>query len=121
MKNWRPILIFSDRFLDSVSWFMKVDGISLFPFIILRESYQTEPRASDLDITVRHENIHFQQALELFIIPFYVLYILEFLYKLPFYGKDAYYHISFEREAYRYQADEVYLTKRVRYNWIKLI
>ena len=34
-----PVVIYNDRFLDAISWFMQVGGISLFPFIILREKY----------------------------------------------------------------------------------
>ena len=31
----KPIIIKSDKFLDSISWFFKVGGITLFPFIIV--------------------------------------------------------------------------------------
>ena len=40
MKNWKPFVKYNDKFLDAISWFMKVGGISLFPFIILREKYR---------------------------------------------------------------------------------
>lgn len=35
----------------------------------------------------------------------YILYLLELLLKLPFYWKDTYRNISFEREAYASQYD----------------
>jgi hypothetical protein len=49
------------------------------------------------------------------------LYLVEWVIKLPFYGKQAYYNISFEREAYSNELNLQYLGKRKRYNWIKLI
>jgi hypothetical protein len=123
MKNWTPYLFFSDKFLDSISWFMKIGGISIFPVIVLREKYNIKhpywKKAGN--VIINHERIHFQQALELLVIPFYVIYVLEWLFKLPFYGKEAYKNISFEKEAYSNQLDLQYLKNRKRYNWIKLI
>jgi len=123
MKNWTPYLFFNDKFLNSISWFMKVGGISIFPIIVLREKYNIKDpywkKAGN--VIINHERIHFQQALELLIIPFYVLYLIEWLVKLPFYGKEAYKNISFEKEAYSNQLDLRYLGKRKRYNWLKLI
>jgi hypothetical protein len=123
MKNWTPYLFFSDKFLDSISWFMKIGGISIFPVIVLREKYNIKhpywKKAGN--VIINHERIHFQQALELLVIPFYVIYVLEWLFKLPFYGKEAYKNISFEKEAYSNQIDLQYLKNRKRYNWIKLI
>jgi len=123
MKNWTPYLFFNDKFLNSISWFMKVGGISIFPIIVLREKYNIKDpywkKAGN--VIINHERIHFQQALELLVIPFYVMYLIEWLVKLPIYGKEAYRNISFEKEAYSNQLDLRYLGKRKRYNWLKLI
>ena len=35
-----PIVKYSDKFLNSISWFMNIGGITLWPFVILREYYQ---------------------------------------------------------------------------------
>ena len=122
MKNWKAITIYSDKFLDYISWSMRIGGISLFPFIILREKYRDDSRYLKKGKgTINHENIHFQQALELGVILFYILYVLEWVLKLPFYGSKAYYNISFEREAYSNDKNLNYLNIRKRYNWIKLI
>lgn len=123
MKNWTPFVIFNDKLLDSISWFFKIGGIAIFPVIILREKYNIKSPywKKKGNIVINHERIHFQQALELLVLPFYVLYLLEWALKLPFYGKKAYYNISFEREAYSNELDLRYLGKRKRYNWIKLI
>ena len=122
MKDWRPIVKYSDKFLNAISWFMRIGGISLFPFIILREKYQSNKfwikRGKR---TINHESIHFQQQLELLVIPFYIIYILEWFFKLFIYGRKAYYNISFEREAYNNDENFDYLNTRKRYNWIKLI
>ena len=122
MKDWRPIVKYSDKFLNAISWFMRIGGISLFPFIILREKYQSNKfwikRGKR---TINHESIHFQQQLELLVILFYVVYILEWFFKLFIYGRKAYYNISFEREAYNNDENFDYLNTRKRYNWIKLI
>ena len=85
------------------------NGISLWPFIILRSrSLKNDP------ILLNHERIHLRQQLELLIIFFYVLYVLELfiiwmLYKNSFL---VYKNISFEREAYTHERDLKYLKKR---------
>jgi hypothetical protein len=43
----------------------------------------------------------------------YILYLLELLLKLPFYWKDTYRNISFEREAYTSQYDCNYLKNMI--------
>ena len=121
MKDWKPIIIYNTKFLQNISILMPVGGIAIFPFIILREKYLTQEnfwikRNKEL---INHESIHFQQALELGVIPFYIFYLIEFLIKLPFYGAKAYENISFEREAYGNDKDLNYLKTRKRYNWIK--
>ena len=52
---------------------------------------------------------------------FYILYVLEWLIKLPFYGKEAYRNISFEREAYSSQNDNNYLENGDYFEWINFI
>tara|TARA_R110000737_G_scaffold5527_1_gene18563 strand:+ start:1869 stop:2243 length:375 start_codon:yes stop_codon:yes gene_type:complete len=118
-----PIIKYSDKFLNKISILMNIGGITLWPFIVLREYYQgtTNYWRSKRERIINHESIHIKQQEELLIIPFYVLYILEWFIKLFFYGKKAYYNISFEREAYNNERDLEYLNNRKKYNWIKLI
>lgn len=52
---------------------------------------------------------------------FYILYILEWLIKLPFYGYKAYRNISFEREAYECENDNNYLENGDYFEWIKRV
>ena len=56
---------------------------------------------------IRHENIHVAQMkdfcsyLPIGAILFYIMYFFEWIYRIFQYGfKEAYYNISFEREAY---------------------
>lgn len=120
-----PIVIYNDKFLNAISWFMRVGGISIFPFIILREKYRDggiwwETRGKE---TINHESIHFYQALELLVIPFYILYILEYILKSVLYWSidKGYYGISFEREAYDNEKKPDYLNNRRWYGWVNRI
>lgn len=72
-------------------------------------------------ITLNHEKIHSRQMLELLILPFYLLYVIEWIFRL-FQYKDsflAYKNISFEREAYSNQYDPHYLSKKKPFSFIR--
>ena len=69
---------------------------------------------------INHERIHTRQMLELAVLPFYVLYVLEWLVRLPMRG-NAYRNISFEREAYRHQHQPHYLDHRRPYAWLRCL
>ena len=116
-------IIYSDRFLDNVGILMEAVGLSLWPFIILRECYQkpTKYWRAKRDIIINHESIHIAQQGELLIIPFYLLYLLEWFIKLFFYGSSAYYNISFEREAYTHEYNKDYLKTRTPFSFLKYI
>lgn len=67
---------------------------------------------------INHEAIHTAQMKELLYIPFYLLYILEWvfnLFKYNFNNKEAYKNISFEKEAYDNQSKLSYLAARKNY------
>ena len=65
-------------------------------------------------ILINHERIHLRQQLELLVIPFYLIYFIEFCVNLIKYKNmnTAYYNISFEKEAYQNEKDLVYLKSR---------
>ena len=123
-----PIIIYSDKFLNTISLGGRVNGISLFPFIILRE-FKGEPISFKKKLAlneklIRHETIHFKQAIEMLVIPFYVWYVTEWALKSIFGDNGintAYRRLSFEREAYLHELDSVYLLTRKPYAWFKLI
>ena len=70
---------------------------------------------------VNHERIHNAQMRELLFVPFYVLYLLEWLFRLAQYRnqRDAYRNISFEREAYIHGHDLTYLPHRKPFAWTR--
>lgn len=88
-------------------------GITLFPFMVLKTKSLKENK-----VLINHEKIHLKQQLELLIIPFFIMYTLEFLFRLiQFRNWDlAYRNISFEREAYTNEKDLDYLKSRPKYN-----
>lgn len=84
-------------------------GMTVFPFIILRDKKYKLNKT-----TINHEKIHIRQQLELLIVPFYIWYFTDLLYKYIKY-KDfnkAYHNIVFEREAYANENNLDYLPKR---------
>lgn len=84
-------------------------AINLFGVLFVRGTYR------DLSATVlNHEKIHTVQMKELWYIPFYVIYLLEWVVRL-FMSGNAYRNISFEREAYDNEENMSYLTNRKRY------
>lgn len=93
----------------------KVIGITLCPFGIYVNDLKTVTKK-----TINHENIHWQQQLEMLIVPFYIWYFFEWFIKL-FFSKDAYMNISFEQEAYINDINYNYLQHRKHYAWIKYI
>ena len=72
-------------------------AMAMWPFIFARK------KLSEIDIN--HEKIHLAQQLELLIIPFYIIYLIEWIFK-------GYRNISFEKEAYTHQEDINYLEWR---------
>lgn len=75
------------------------------------------------DSLINHERIHTAQMRELFFIPFYMIYVIEWLLLLIKYRGDsfkAYRNISFEKEAYRFSDEPDYLKHRQHFNqWKK--
>ena len=88
---------------------MKINGITLFPFIILRKQEFKHNKT-----LINHEKIHIRQQVELLIIFFYIWYVIEYYYwYIKLKNKHlAYRNISFEREAYAMEEDLNYLETR---------
>jgi hypothetical protein len=89
-------------------------GITLCPFGIYYRNFISEK-------TLNHENIHWQQQLEMLIIFFYLWYGIEWLIRKIFVKGDAYRNLSFEREAYQNDHNEDYLKTRKKYSWLKYL
>lgn len=95
---------------------LRVAAMAIYPFILIQKvSYKNEV------VLVNHEKIHHRQQLELLLVPFYLLYLLHYLYNLLKYRKHqlAYLNIVFEKEAYAQQQNLTYLNTRRMFSWIK--
>lgn len=94
--------------------FLPVAGMAIFPFVFLKHSEHSLDRQ-----IMNHEFIHLRQQLELLIVPFYILYLLNYLVNLLYYRNHflAYKNIVFEREAYENDTDSAYLAKRKFASW----
>ena len=91
-------------------------AINLFGTYFIREEFKGQKITKK---TLNHEAIHTEQMKELGYIFFYIWYFIEWLIQLCLHGKEAYYWISFEREAYDNDKNYKYLNKRKHYNWFK--
>jgi hypothetical protein len=96
--------------------FLWVDGLALYPFVILKS---TNPPAYLLN----HERIHLRQQLEMGLLLFYVWYVVEFVLRYGQYknADKAYRNICFEREAYAHDEQLDYLKNRKFWNFLKYI
>ena len=96
------------------NWFLNlvcqknVTGITLYPFGIFIKDEIPDT------ITIQHEEIHWCQQKEMLVLPFYILYLIEYIFK-------GYYEISFEVEAYQNQFNKDYLKTRKHYSWKKWV
>ena len=95
-----------------------VSGMTIFPIIFLR----SKELKNDVRI-INHERIHIRQQVEMLVIPFYIIYLIEYLigrlkYKSHF---EAYLNISFEREAFINDGNLDYLRNRKPWCWTHYI
>jgi hypothetical protein len=91
-------------------------AINLFGFVFVREGVKMKP------YSYNHEAIHSAQMRELLFVPFYIIYFVEWVYRLIKLRnlQKAYRAISFEREAYANQSNYNYLTNRYHFaQWRK--
>lgn len=87
----------------------RLGAINLFGILFAKHDMRITPRV------LNHEQIHTAQMRELFYVPFYLLYVMEWLWRLvQTRGRmhEAYMRISFEREAYTHDADLHYRRHR---------
>jgi cytochrome bd-type quinol oxidase subunit 2 len=111
-KHFATMWIIQSKFLTP----KKFTAIVIFPFLITRDKNIRLNKA-----LLNHEKIHFRQALELFVLPFYLWYAIEFLFRLIYYKNkfQAYRNISFEREAYDNETNLEYLKRRRFWSFLK--
>ncbi|MBO5445299.1 MAG: hypothetical protein J5995_08170 [Muribaculaceae bacterium] len=92
-------------------------AINLFGILFVKPDMRLTPEL------INHERIHTAQMRELLYVPFYIIYVLEWICRLVQCrgnSQKAYYMISFEREAYAHGADLDYLKSRPHFaQWRK--
>jgi hypothetical protein len=91
-------------------------AMTVWPLLFIRkEHYPIGAR------TQRHEDIHARQQKEMGVVLFFAWYGVEWLIRRLFGKGNAYRNISFEREAYSNQDNEMYLNIRKRFAWVSYI
>ena len=93
-------------------------GITLFPFVLL-----VNKKDRGDAVLMNHERIHIRQQLELLVLPFFIWYGVEFLFRWMQYKNRhlAYRNICFEREAYANEKDLCYLKQRSFWKFLDCI
>ncbi len=96
----------------------KFVGITLWPFIVMKHKVLKEDK-----VFLNHERIHLRQQLELLILPFFLIYGIEYLVRLIQYKNSysAYRNISFEREAYQNETNLTYLKKKKIWSFLRFL
>ncbi len=98
--------------------FLPSTGMALFPFILVKYLHVKKDKQ-----IIDHEKIHLRQQLELLIVPFYLLYLINYLINLAIYKNhhQAYLNIVFEREAYEKDGHTDYLKSRKIWAWVNFL
>lgn len=96
--------------------FLPAAGMAIFPFVLIK----FKDLKKDKQI-INHELIHLRQQMELLILPFFVLYLINYLINLIRYRDhdQAYRNIVFEREAYQHDSNFLYLKNRRFSAWVR--
>lgn len=97
--------------------FKGFSAMLFFGILFVRNDNKRELSATDFN----HESIHARQCLEMLGVFFYLLYVIEWLVRVPLCGfklKDAYRSISFEREAYGNEKNLTYISTRKAWSWV---
>lgn len=95
---------------------LNVTGMAIFPFIFTKTKIRSK-------VLINHELIHHRQQLELFILPFFLFYLIDYLIGLIKFRnhQKAYMNICFEKEAYKNDNNLQYLKNRPFWAFLKYI
>lgn len=99
-----------------ITRFVPYSAMAVWPFILIKRKEMKQDA-----VLINHERIHHRQQLEMLIIPFYLVYLVNYLYNLLKYRAHyrAYREIIFEREAYNMETDMGYLKNRPFWSFLK--
>lgn len=91
-------------------------AITIFPFVFYTGKTLTPTE-------IRHETVHLWQQLALLLIPFYLLYLVFWLYGIVLYRNTsrAYYEIPFERSAYKLENMPDQKSFIQSFDWLKCL
>lgn len=91
-------------------------AMAMWPFILVKKQEMKRDA-----VLINHERIHHRQQLEMGIVLFYLVYLINYLFNLAKYRAHykAYREIIFEREAYSMEADMQYLKRRRFFQFVK--
>jgi hypothetical protein len=90
-------------------------ALTIWPIVFVRSDMPF------FDVDENHERIHGRQQVELLWLPFFIIYIVEWMIRKLFGKGRAYRNISFEREAYANQHDFDYVYRRKFWRWLRYI
>ncbi len=92
--------------------------MAFFPFILISQRHYRYDQ-----VLINHERIHLIQQLETLILPFYILYLSNYIFNLLRYKEhhQAYLNMYFEREAYENENDLGYLRKRSPWSFLRYL
>ncbi|QNL47712.1 hypothetical protein H8S90_12835 [Olivibacter sp. SDN3] len=98
----------------------KIQAMALWPVVLANKSIKNKQLS---DRILLHEKIHHRQQIEMLVLPFYIWYVMEWLFKWAIYKKrhQAYKALSFEREAYSNDSQPNYLETRKTWNFIRFL
>ena len=114
------------QIFNSIIPFKGFLAINLFGVLFIRKEYKDYVKNNKKAIyMVNHESIHTKQMIELGYVFFYIIYLLEWIYRLLFtkdrFSNNAYRNISFEQEAYNNEKNLKYLKERKHFaQWRKI-
>ena len=111
------MIIVNKRLVKTIT-FNFASAIALYPFILLSDACLLKD-----EHTLFHEKIHLRQQLELLIVVFYIIYVIEYLIgRAKGYSHfQAYMNISFEREAYANEKNSNYLNEKKWFSFINYL
>jgi hypothetical protein len=92
------------KFIKLVTGSSNVNGLSLFCFLVYKDKLTARLK--------NHEEIHYRQCLEGFVIGFWIIYFY-YIFKV------GYWNNPYEKEAYANEYDLEYLKKRKFWAWLK--
>lgn len=105
------MIVMAPWLVSLLSVVVEAHAMAFWPFIVTKVPLSAQGE--------NHERIHLAQQVELLLLGFYILYVLDY-FRARAAGAsptEAYFGIRFEREAFDHQADLTYLANRSAYAW----